>query len=121
MFFIKRFFIDLGFPQRYSYLSIKKVTNGNTISFISKTIKDERPARIDPRLELVDIENITTSIEVVHHHKLNNICDITFCDDAKVLMMLDSVLRIIINKIFKRVKDFIEKLRHDSISAIISL
>lgn len=110
-FLIKHFFEDLGLPQRFSYLYMKKKIENNQILFESQTIRSKRPPCMPDEAELLNVENINTICDIITPHKMLFNCNIIFDDDANIPQFAEKMVGIIINKIFKRVKQFIENVR----------
>jgi hypothetical protein len=48
---------------------------------------------------------------IINPHKINFCCDITFDDDMNVPPVAEKMVGLILFKIFKRVKQFIENVR----------
>jgi len=110
-FLIKHFFEDLGLPQRFSYLHIKKVFENNIIFFEAQTIKSERPLDMPHDSELLNIEKIHIICNIITPHKIVFVINIIFHDNVNIPPFAEKMVGIIINKIFKRVKQFIENVR----------
>ena len=109
---LNNFFEDLGIPQKYSHMHILKVVKENNISFISKTINDFKPDYIPKEAELLAISNMICSCDIESPHKILFTFDIQF-DPKRIIPPLPVIklVGIILNKIFKRVKQFIENLQ----------
>ena len=109
---LKHFFEDLGLPQRYSYVHMTKKIEENRILFISKCISDERPDCIPIEAQLLATENLICSCEIETPHKINFIFDIKFYKNRTIPPLpIQKIIGVILNKIFIRVKQFIENLR----------
>jgi len=110
MLLMKNFFEDLGLSQKFSYLHIKKVIKDNEIVFKSQTIKSHRPIVPEDSelMEIQDMENICT---IISPHKVIFNYNIIFEEDVIIPQFVEKMAGTILNKIFKRVKQFIENLR----------
>jgi hypothetical protein len=107
---MKKFMFDL-ISQRYAYLHTTKHRQNNNIIFTSKTITTDKPCDMNDKLELLTIESIINKFEILSPHKLHFECDIKFNDETHIPALFDKILGIIINKIFNRVKTFIENMK----------
>lgn len=107
---MKKFIFDL-ISQKYAFLNTTKNTHENTITFISTSIIDKKPSNITDKMELVQINKIVHNFEIISSHKINVECEFMFSDDTHIPSVVDNILGIIVNKIFIRVKTFIENLK----------
>lgn len=107
----KNLFEDLGFPQKFSYISIKKIQEENIIRFISQTIKKERPEGMPVDAELMPIENMICDFNIITQHIINFSCNVLFENNTIIPSVLEKLIGLILFKIFKRVKQFIENIR----------
>ena len=108
---LNNFFEDLGLPQRYSYVHMTKIVEKNKVYFISKSITNKRPDGIPIEAQLLDIEKLTCLCDIETPNKINFIFNITFDNNYIVPpLFVQKMLGVILNKIFKRVKQFIENL-----------
>jgi len=110
-FLMKHFFEDIGLPQRFSYLHIKKTIENGIITFESQTIKSERPPDMPVDSELLNIEKIIIMCNIVSPHSIVFSTNVIFDDNVNIPPFAEKMVGIIINKIFKRVKQFIENTR----------
>jgi hypothetical protein len=110
MLLIKNLFEDLGLHQRFSYIKIEKVVSENNILFISKSIKTSRPQGIPICAKLLPINIMLCNVSIINSHKINFCCDITFDDEMIVPKFAEQIVGVILFKIFKRVKQFIENI-----------
>ena len=105
---MKHFFEDLGLPQRFSYIYMKKTVEERKITFMSESIKSHRPPNMPQDAELMAIENMISICDIVTPHKVNFSFNIIFDQSMKVPPFAEKMTGMISNKIFKRVKQFIE-------------
>lgn len=108
---MRNLFEDLGLPQRFSYLYVKKTAIDNCIQFTNTTIRSERPASMPPEAELMPIQSMICLCQSqTDHHMLFEI-RVHFDDSMKVPAIAEKMVGMILFKIFKRVKQFIENVR----------
>jgi hypothetical protein len=109
---LKHFFEDLGMPQRYSYLHIRRMhtdTNKpNVIRFNARTIYDKRPEGVSQELEIVSFDKMMSAVEIVSSHHLRIVQDIYVNEKVHISPMIEKFIGTIIMKICKRIKLFIE-------------
>ena len=108
---MKHFFEDLGLPQRFSFMHMKKTVEERKITFMSQSIKSQRPPNMPQDAELMAIENMISICDIVTPHKVNFSFNIIFDQSMKVPPFAEKMTGMISNKIFKRVKQFIENVR----------
>jgi hypothetical protein len=109
---LKHFFEDLGLPQKYSYMRTTKQIDKNNIIFISKSITSFKPTNVPIDSELLSINELICTCNIESQHKINFLFDIKFDPKRKIPPLpVIKIVGVILNKIFKRVKQFIENLR----------
>lgn len=108
---MKPLFEDLGLPQKFSYLHIEKSINENQIMFHSKSILTERPKNIPHDAELAAMKENIGICEIITPHKIKFSFTVVFEDYMKIPPFAEKMVGLILNKIFKRVKQFIENVR----------
>jgi hypothetical protein len=108
---MKHFFEDLGLPQRFSFIHIKKFCEERKITFVSQSIKTHRPEGMPEDAELMSIKNMTSICDIVTPHLINFSFNIIFDASMIVPPFAEKMVGMILHKIFKRVKQFIEKVR----------
>ena len=108
---MKHLFEDLGLPQSFSYVHLKKINRGNTITFESQTIKSERPAGMPVDAELMPIKNMICDFNIITPYKVQFTCNIQFEHTMIVPSIAEKLVGLILYKIFNRVKQFIENVR----------
>lgn len=112
---IKHFFEDLGLPQRYSFIHIKKIEDeeiqkGNII-FNVCSIKGEKPEGIPEDAELMAIKNMIAVCNIITPHKIHFSFNVIFDDEMFVPPFAEKMVGMVLHKIFKRVKQFVENIR----------
>jgi len=108
---IKHLFEDLGLSQKYTYFHIEKIVNENQIIFRSKIIHAEKPPSIPADAELMAMKENIGVCDIVSPHKINFAFTVLFEDYVKIPQFAEKMVGLILNKIFKRVKQFIENVR----------
>jgi hypothetical protein len=108
---MKHFFDDLGIPQKYSHMNLNKITNGNHIKFIGTSILNERPPFIPSNIEQLPIENLDIDCLIVSPHKVTLNFLIIFNNILIIPGFIEKVMGMIVNKLFVRVKKFIENVK----------
>lgn len=110
---MKHFFVDLGLPQRYSYLHIEKkiAEEKNCIEFYSTPICSVIPEVIPDSASTVPLEKMITKCEMVNDTTLKITCFISFQENHSFPLFIEKFAGQIIFKIFNRLKQFIEKFR----------
>ena len=108
---MKHLFEDLGLPQRYSYLHMTKIANNNQIVFRSQSIHTERPPGIPDDAKMMAMKENIGVCDIVTPHKVNFSFTVIFEDYVEIPPFAEKMVGLILNKIFKRVKQFIENFR----------
>jgi len=104
-------FQDLGLPQRFSYIHIKRSVEDKRIVFQGQSIRSCRPEGIPEDAELMAMEDLTCVCDIVTEHKINFSFIVLFDQSMNVPSFAEKMVGIILNKMFKRVKLFIENVR----------
>lgn len=108
---IRHLFEDLGLPQKYSYLHMTKTVNNHQIIFRSQSIHSERPEGVPDEAELMAMKENIGVCDIVTPHKMNFSFTVQFEDYVEIPQFAEKMVGILLNKIFKRVKQFIENFR----------
>ena len=108
---MKNLFEDLGLPQRFSYLYIKKISQENIIKFESQTIKSERPKDMPVDAELMAIQTMICNCNIITPHKVRFTVNVLFENHMLIPAVVEKLVGLILYKIFNRVKQFIENVR----------
>jgi hypothetical protein len=108
---MRNLFEELGMPQRFSYLHMKKFVGENNIKFVSQTIKSHRPEGMPADVELMPIQTMTCNCDILTPHKIKFTFNILFEPIMNVPAVVEKLVGLILYKIFKRVKQFIENFR----------
>ena len=104
-------FQDLGLPQRFSYIHIKRSVEDNRIIFKGQSIKSSRPEGIPEDAELMAMEDLTCVCDIVTDHKIKFSFIVLFDPSMNFPSFAEKMVGIILNKMFRRVKQFIENVR----------
>jgi len=107
---MKHLFEDLGLPQRFSYIHVKKFIENDKISFISHSIRNNKPKSVPIDSKLLPIKKMICECLIITPHKIQFSCNVTFDDDMNVPPFAEKIVGLILFKIFKRVKQFIENI-----------
>jgi hypothetical protein len=108
---MKHFFNDLGFPQKYSYINLKKSIQNNSIKFDGASVFSDKPSEIPDDVELLPIENLNIECTFTTPHKCTFNCIILFHNTLIIPGFIEKVIGVIVNKIFNRVKQFVENIK----------
>jgi hypothetical protein len=105
------FFEDIGMPQRYSIINTKKFTTDNKITFISKTNESSYSNEIPKDAVLLPV-NLNIDCHIITPHKINFFVNFYYDENDIIYpIQVQKIIGIILNKIFIRVKQFIENLQ----------
>ena len=112
---MKHFFIDIGMPQRYYHFNMTKYNkiNENKIVFISETIYDKKPSFVNKDIEFLPINKMVCECDFtsLQRNKMIFTASILFDNKLNIPEYIEKVVGFIVNKIFIRVKQFIENYR----------
>ena len=97
--------------NKYSNMILKKSVSPNRINFVGSSIFNEKPPYIPSEVELLPIDKMDIECTMSSPHKVNLNCVITFHNSLIIPAFIEKVIGIIINKIFNRVKQFIETIK----------
>jgi hypothetical protein len=108
---MKHLFEDLGLPQRFSYVHSKRFVGENNIKFVSQTIKSSRPDGMPANAELMPLQRFDCNCDIITPHKIKFTCNVLFESTMIIPVVAEKLVGLILYKIFKRVKQFIENVR----------
>ena len=109
---IKNLFQDLGVPQKYTFLNIKKVTNNNTILFHAFPKNMELEYKHMPiNSESAKIHSVKCICDIVTNHEIKLTFDIYLQDNFYIPPFLEKMIGLIIYKLFNRINQFIENIK----------
>jgi hypothetical protein len=108
---MKHFFEDLGLPQRFSFIHMRKIVEENRIIFHSQSIKSHRPEGMPDDSELMALQDLECVCNIITPHRINFNVDVFFDSNMNVPNFAEKMIGMILLKIFTRVKQFIENVR----------
>jgi hypothetical protein len=108
---MKHLFEDLGLPQRFSHVHMIKTIEEGKIVFNSQSIKDQRPEGMPDDAELMAIQQLNCTCNIITNHNINFSVNVIFEPNMNVPPFAEKLVGMILHKIFKRVKLFIENVR----------
>jgi hypothetical protein len=106
---MKHLFEDLGLPQRYTYIHIEKsIDEMGNVTFRSSSIEDRIPEGMPANSLLMPLQEVINECVFINPHKIHFITNVRFHPKMTVPSFAEKMVGLILNKIFKRVKSFIE-------------
>jgi hypothetical protein len=108
---MKHFFEDIGLPQLFAHSHVYKKIENNKIIFDSILINDCKPEILPKDAEQIPLKNFNIIGEIVNDHNVDFDINIVFNNKMNVLPFIEKMVGIISNKIFKRLKQFIENIQ----------
>jgi hypothetical protein len=108
---MKHFFEDIGMPQRFSYIHMTRIVEDEKIIFKAQSIKHKRPPNMPEDAELMSIQDFACVCDIITQHSINFSVNIIFDQQMFVPPFAEKMVGMILHKIFKRVKQFIENVR----------
>jgi hypothetical protein len=112
---IKHFFEDIGQPQRFLFIHMKKFeenfNNNKRFIFKSQTIKTHTIDNIPHGAVLLDILESTNIFDIMTPHKVKFTFNVILEEGTNIPLFVEKIVGTILHKIFKRVKQFIENIR----------
>ena len=108
---MKHFFQDLGLPQRFSHIIMKKNVEDEHIIFKGQSITTRRPECMPTESELLPIKDFNCNCHIVTPHLIHFEIDIIFDKTMNIPSFVEKMIGIVLYKIFTRVKQFIENIR----------
>lgn len=115
IFIMKHFFSDIGLPQRYYHFTMNKKIDeqSNKIIFTSNPINNKKPKFIAKDIDFLPINKMDFECQFTSSERNKMIFNayITFDKNLSIPEYVEKVVGLIVNKIFIRVKQFIEMYR----------
>jgi hypothetical protein len=111
---MKPLFEELGIPQMYLNLQIVKYTDdfNDCIFFTSQSIhSSDLPINLPKDAKLLPIKNIDCKCLVITPNIIECLYTITFDDIMNIAPIAEKLVGIVLFKIFKRIKQFIENFK----------
>lgn len=106
----KHLFEDIGLPQRFCFINMIKILENNKIQFHSKSIKTHRPKDMPEDSQLLPISDFKCICIIITQHKIDFLLDIMFEPFMLIPPFFEKIIGIMLHKMFKRVKQFIENM-----------
>jgi hypothetical protein len=106
----KHFFEDLGFQKRYNLLHVNMHNDTNCVIFTANTRYNTplKNANANVNSTILPIDNLQITCNIVTAHKIKIINVITFNSCFEIPGFVEKMSVQIFNKIFLRIKQFIE-------------
>lgn len=115
---MKDIYADLGIPQSYICMNVEMNKSINVINFKCNPIDNQEILSdfdVTSDLYLLPIKSMTFYCNVLTNHHIDIKCQIKLNDDIEIEKFIEKIIISAINKIFIRLKQFIEKLSIDNI------
>jgi hypothetical protein len=108
---MKHLFEDIGLPQKFSHIHMVKSIEERRIVFNSQSIRDRRPEDMPIDSELMAIQQLICICNLVSDHNIGFSVNVIFDQNMIIPSFAEKLVGMILHKIFKRVKLFIENVR----------
>jgi hypothetical protein len=106
---VKHLFEDLGLPQRYIHVKIKRIIENNNIIFKGYSIYNSNHKNIPENACQMPIKQLIYDCNISNEHNID-ITQSMELENITIPSFAEKILGMMIYKIFKRAKLFIEKL-----------
>jgi hypothetical protein len=105
---VNHLFQELGLPQYFSNLLIKKEIYDNKIIFNGMSIY-KKPEFIDKMAQQIPLHNLIITCSIMNNHNIDCVVDI-FLEkkNPNLPLYIENIVLMILTKIFNRLKQFIE-------------
>ena len=108
---LKDIFCEIGLPQYYSSLNIKRIDLLPKIRFVINNNKNNNINDNENKdTECLPIEQIIIDFDIKTNHHVKVNCDITLSDDHNLPQFTEKIIGNMIYNIFNKVKQFIENI-----------
>jgi len=106
----KHFFEDLGFQKRYNLLHVNMHNDTNSVIFTANTRYNTtlKHANSNANATILPIDNLQITCNIENAHKIKIVNVITFNTSFEIPGFVEKMSVQIFNKIFLRIKQFIE-------------
>ena len=108
---MKYLFEGFGFNQKVLYIHMKRFVEENKITFKAKQINLQQQSNMSEDSESMYIQDFTLICDIITPHYINCHVNIIFDQQMGVIRFAEKIVGMILHKIFKRVKQFIEKMK----------
>ena len=115
---MKDVYSDLGIPQTYICMDVEMTKTFNIIKFTCNPIYNQEilsSFNLTPELYLLPIINMTIYCNILTNHHIDITCQLKLEDDIEIEQFIEKIIISVINKIFIRLKQFIENLSINNI------
>jgi len=115
---MKDVYSDLGIPQTYICMDVEMTKMSNIIKFTCNPIYNQEMLssfNLTPELYLLPIKNMTIYCNILTNHHIDITCQLKLEDDIEIEQFIEKIIISVINKIFIRLKQFIENLSINNI------
>lgn len=108
----KHFFQDFGLLQKYAYLHIYKNITHEKITFTCVSLHADKPSFIPNNIQLLNIDTIKCDCNIITYNNINFQIKIILNNDVVIPNFVEEMIGILLYKIVKRLKQFIENLKN---------
>ena len=120
---MKDIYSDLGIPQSYICMSVEMVKLSDVIKFKCNPLHihgGSVPVEFSgiPDLYLLPIKNMFIDCNILTNHHVQINCKINVDDDVEIEPFIEKMVMSVVNKIFIRLKQFIENLSFNNSKVI---
>ena len=120
---MKDIYSDLGIPQSYMCMSVEMVKLSDIIKFKCNPLHiDGKLVPVEfsgiPDLYLLPIKNMIIDCNILTNHHIQISCKINVDDDVEIEPFIEKMVMSVVNKIFIRLKQFIENLSFNNSKVI---
>ena len=120
---MKDIYSDLGIPQSYICMSVEMFKLSDIIKFKCNPLHiDGKSVPVEfsgiPDLYLLPIKNMIIDCNILTNHHIQINCKINVDDDVEIEPFIEKMVMSIVNKIFIRLKQFIENLSFNNSKVI---
>jgi len=105
---IKHLFQEIGLPQKYLYLHMKRTESAASVVFEAVTIDQKRPDNIPDDAELLVLSRMVNACEIISPNSIKLLHTIVLDEGHTIQPYVEKFIGTILSKIFKRLKQFIE-------------
>jgi hypothetical protein len=120
---MKDIYSDLGIPQSYICMSVDMVKFSDVIKFKCNPVHNNAgsvPVEFSeiPDLYLLPIKNMIIDCNILTNHNIQINCQISVDTDVEIEPFIEKMVIAVVNKIFIRLKQFIENLSFNNSKVI---
>jgi hypothetical protein len=108
---MKYLFEGFGSSQRVLYIHMKRIVEENKITFKTKEIKLKQQPNMPEDSDPLYVQEFSFICDIITPHSINFSVNIIFDQQMGVIHFAEKIVGMILHKIFKRVKLFIEQMK----------